>query len=186
MEHWLAEQGLTREQLQRRANQNQAADQVSIGHSIGSLRYLNAMDWRQFVETMSIVEETLRTDPAGIYASMDFVTRDRYRHRVEGLSRHSKLNEKEVAEMAIRLATEAAGRGGLESGNGGVVESSDRRSHVGYYLIDKGQSRLEKAVKVLFSLRRFVARTALRIPILCYVGAILLTTTGTMVLMKSS
>ncbi|MEQ1838961.1 MAG: glucoamylase family protein, partial [Verrucomicrobiales bacterium] len=174
VEHWLAEQGLTREQLQRRANQNQAADQVSIGHSIGSLRFLNAMDWRQFVETMSIVEETLLTDPAGVYASMDFVTRDRYRHRVEKLSRHSRLNEKEVAEMAIRLATEAAGND----------DSADRRSHVGFYLIDKGQSSLEKAVKVRFSLRRFIVRTALRIPILGYVGSILLTTTATMILMQ--
>ena len=44
-------------------NQQQAADQVSISNSIGSLRFLGAMDWREFVETMSVVEQTLREDP---------------------------------------------------------------------------------------------------------------------------
>ena len=45
--------------------QSQAADQVSIGNSIGSLRFLGAIDWRDFVEAMSVVEQTLRDDPAG-------------------------------------------------------------------------------------------------------------------------
>src|ERR1019366_4239345 len=57
VQHRLAEQGLTRELLQRGDNQTQAADQVSIGNSIGSLRFLSAMDWRKFVETMSVVEK---------------------------------------------------------------------------------------------------------------------------------
>jgi len=33
-------------------NQQQAADQLSISNSIGGLRFLDAMDWREFVETM--------------------------------------------------------------------------------------------------------------------------------------
>ena len=37
------------------------------------------MDWKEFVETLSGVEETLRSDPAAVYAGMDFATRDRYR-----------------------------------------------------------------------------------------------------------
>jgi cyclic beta-1,2-glucan synthetase len=37
-------------------NQQQAADQVSISNSIGSLRVLGATDWRAFVETQSVVE----------------------------------------------------------------------------------------------------------------------------------
>jgi len=55
-------------------NQQQAADQVSIGNSIGSLRFLDSMDWREFVEDLSVVEQTLRTDPAGVYARADFAT----------------------------------------------------------------------------------------------------------------
>src|SRR5688572_22190646 len=80
LEHRLAEQGLTTEQVFQQTSQSQAADQVSIGNSIGSLRFLGATEWRDFVEAMSVVEHTLRAgDPAGVYASMDFATRDHYR-----------------------------------------------------------------------------------------------------------
>ena len=65
IEQRLAESGLTIEQLVQSENQQQAADQVSISNSIGSLRVLGAMDWREFVETMSVVEQTLREDPGG-------------------------------------------------------------------------------------------------------------------------
>ena len=41
---------------------------------------------------MSVVEQTLRDDPAGVYRAMDFATRDRYRHAVEELARHSTLS----------------------------------------------------------------------------------------------
>jgi hypothetical protein len=41
------------------------------------------MDWQEFVETMSVVEQTLRQDPAGIYGKMEFATRDQYRHAIE-------------------------------------------------------------------------------------------------------
>ena len=72
IEQRLAESGQTIEQLVQAESQQQAADQVSISNSIGSLRLLGAMDWREFVETLSVVEQTLREDPAGVYARMDF------------------------------------------------------------------------------------------------------------------
>ncbi len=83
IEQRLSESGLTIEQSVQSENQQQAVDQVSISNSIGSLRFLGAMDWRTFVETMSVVEQTLREDPAAAYGTMDFATRDRYRHAVE-------------------------------------------------------------------------------------------------------
>ena len=45
-----------------------------------SLRFLSAIDWKEFVETLSLVEQTLRGEPADVYGEMDFATRDRYRH----------------------------------------------------------------------------------------------------------
>src|SRR3990170_3866121 len=53
IEQRLSESGLTIKQLVQSENQQQAADQVSMSNSIGSLRFLDAMDWRAFVETMS-------------------------------------------------------------------------------------------------------------------------------------
>ncbi len=86
IEQLLSESGLTVEQLVRSGNQLQAADQVSISNSIGSLRFLGSMDWREFVETLSVVERELRKDPAAAYGEMTFATRDRYRHVVERLA----------------------------------------------------------------------------------------------------
>src|SRR5580658_3903807 len=59
LEHRLAQQGMSIEQLVQLGSQNQAADQVSVSHSISSLRFLSAMDWKEFVETFSHVEKTL-------------------------------------------------------------------------------------------------------------------------------
>jgi cyclic beta-1,2-glucan synthetase len=131
IEQRLSESGLTIEQMIQSENQQQAADQVSISNSIGSLRVLGATDWREFVETMSVVERTLLEDPDGVYGRMDFVTRDRYRHATERMAKRSLLSEGEVARIAIRLACAAA-----ESGAG------DRAGHVGYYLVDKGVREL--------------------------------------------
>lgn len=47
------------------------------------------MDWQEFVETMSVVEQTLRLDPAGTYGLMDFATRDSYRHAIERIAKRS-------------------------------------------------------------------------------------------------
>ena len=78
-----------------------------MSNSIGSLRFLVAMDWREFVETMSIVEQVLVKDPCDVYAKMDFATRDRYRHVVEEIAKSSGRSEIEVANQAIRLAQES-------------------------------------------------------------------------------
>ena len=110
IEQRLSESGLTIEQLVQSENQQQAADQVSISNSIGSLRFLGAMDWREFVETMSVVEQALREDPGGVYGRMDFATRDRYRHVVEKIAKSSRRSESEVARKAIRVGPRGCGR----------------------------------------------------------------------------
>ncbi|MDB5297496.1 MAG: glycosyltransferase, partial [Phycisphaerales bacterium] len=92
LEQRLAEQGQTIEQVFQQASQNQAAYQVSIGNSIGSLRFLGAAEWRDFVEATSGVEHVLRTDPSGVYPGMDFATRDFYRHAVERLAKRGRLS----------------------------------------------------------------------------------------------
>ena len=166
LEQRLSECGQTIEQLVQAENQQQAADQVSISNSIGSLRFLGAMDWREFVETMSVVEQTLRKDPGGVYGKMDFSTRDRYRHVVEKMAKHSRLSENEVARTAIRLAHEGA------DGNGG----DDRAAHVGFYLIDKGLPQLEQALQVRLSPSERLQRWSRRFPLFLYIGAITLIT----------
>ena len=72
IEQRLSETGATIEQLVQSAMRQQAADQVSISNSMRHLRSLGATDWRRFVEDISLVEKTLREDPAGYYEKMDF------------------------------------------------------------------------------------------------------------------
>ena len=166
LEQRLAEEGLSLEQLVQRESQNQAADQVSISHSIASLRLLSATDWKEFVETLSLVEKTLRCDPAGVYGAMDFATRDRYRHAVEFFARHGRLPEADVARQAVQLAAESAQQLGR----------SDRSAHVGYYLIDKGRPELGRRVDVRWPGRSVIERTIHRFPLAFYVGGIGLVT----------
>ncbi len=166
IEQRLSESGQTIEQLVQSDNQQQAANQVSIGNSIGSLRFLGTMDWREFVETMSVVEQTLREDPCGVYGRMDFATRDRYRHVVERMAKSTRYSEGDVARQAITLAREVAARKGCD----------DRASHVGFYLIDKGLSQLEQAAKLRRSLPEAFQRISFRFPLLGYLGTILLIT----------
>ncbi len=138
IERQLSEIGLTSLELVNSENQKQAADQVSMSNSIGSLRLLGAMDWREFVETLSIVEQTLRKDNEGIYGSMDFSTRDRYRHVVEHIAKKGESSEYEVARIAIKLAEENALRS----------DGDNRTAHVGYYLIGRGVIQTKKLARM--------------------------------------
>jgi len=173
LEHRVAEQGQTIETIFQQASQSQAADQVSIGNSIGSLRFLGAMEWRDFVETMSGVEHILRTDPAGVYPSMDFATRDYYRHAVEQIARHSPIGEDEVARRAVELAREftVADRG-LEDGG----PSESRKFHVGYFLVGQGRRTLERAAALRATLGTSLRWLGGRFPLPIYIGSIVLTT----------
>ncbi len=162
IEQQLAESGLNIEQLVRSGNQQQAAEQVSVSNSIGSLRLLGSIDWHKFVEAMSVVERTLRTDPGNAYAAMDFASRDRYRHVIEEVARTSELSEAAVADHAIELArmADASDEGG------------DRTRHVGFYLIDRGRLELEAATRARPSTAAILRRAAIRFPLRLYLGAV--------------
>ncbi len=166
LEQRLVVHGHSIEQLVQLESQSQAADQVSVSHSISSLRFLSARDWKDFVEGLSRVEETLRTDPAAVYAQMDFSTRDRYRHAVEFMARHGRLTEAEVARQAVQLATESARQKG----------PTDRTAHVGYYLIDKGRPQLGRLARVSWPWRDLLERCVHRFPLTFYAGGICLFT----------
>ena len=166
IEQRLSELSLTIDHLVQSENQQQAADQVSMSNSIGSLRFLGTMDWREFVETMSVVEQTLREDPGGTYGKMEFSTRDRYRHVVEKIAKSGRLSEGDVAAEAVRLAYESAVK------KYGSQGGDHRTAHVGYYLIDKGLPCLEEKAQVRLSASRTLRKMGSRFPLLLYLGAV--------------
>ncbi len=134
-----------------------------VANAIVSLRALSAEDWEVFIEGVSLVDDTLKHDPAGVYTEMDFVTRDRYRGVVEELSRHSGKSETEVARQAVELAQDADSPG---------TTDRSRAGHVGYYLVDAGRRKLEAALGYRPTLFQFVGRALQARPTLSYLGAI--------------
>src|SRR4030095_4247979 len=84
-----------------RANhQRRSASQASVANAITSLRLSTTIDWRDYVEGVSLVDNVLRRDPSGVYSRMDFLSRDRQRRAIEELA-------EPTAESQIRVALKA-------------------------------------------------------------------------------
>jgi cyclic beta-1,2-glucan synthetase len=166
LERSLARAGQSTEQVVHLEHQRQAAAQVTVGNIITSMRFLSTLDWRDFFESVSLTEPLMGNDPAGVYARMDFATRDRYRHIIERISKRTRASELKVTEAAVQFA-----RGAHES------EPHDAaRAHVGYYLIDDGLAQLEKAFAYRAKPREGVRRWVLRHPTFVYMGTLALLT----------
>jgi cyclic beta-1,2-glucan synthetase len=164
---WIAVQsaklGAAPEELVRRQLLHQAADQVSVGNAVTSMRAIAAFDWHEFFERTSAVEALLGKDPAGAYALTDPNSRDRYRHAVEALARRGRSNELGVAQAALELAKQHA------------PEHSDRaaaQAHVGYYLLDDGRRELERRLGYRPRLGERIRRAVTSHPSSFYFGAI--------------
>jgi len=157
----LTKKGLSIEKVVQEEHQRQAAAQVTVGNIITSMRLLSTLDWKDFFETVSRIDPELAKDPAGVYSRMDFATRDRYRHVVERISKGAKKSEPEVARSALRLA-EAARRAGEDVSH----------SHVGYFLIAEGVSRLEAEVSYRPRLEERARRTIKRHATIAYLATL--------------
>ncbi|MFO0614121.1 MAG: glucoamylase family protein [Polyangiaceae bacterium] len=150
------------EELTRRHHLRQAADQLSVGNTITSMRTIGALDWNEFFERASHVEAILRRDPSGAYARTDASTRDRCRHAVEDLARRGASDEREVAEQAISLASR-----GQPGGHGGLVAE---------YLIGPSRAELERIVRYRPRVRERLQRLLERRATAFYLACILVGT----------
>jgi hypothetical protein len=125
---------------------------------ITSLRKIKESDWKELFEHLSVVEEILRTDPAGTYPQMDADSREYYRGVIKDLAAHSDGDEFAVAHSAIALA----GRASLATIREARIR--ERRRHVGYYLAAAGRKELEQEIRfrppVRQRLRDFIERRA--------------------------
>lgn len=162
LEQWIAEDGLSAEEAVTRSNRRIAITQVTITNSIQSLRMIGRLDWNEFVESQSITEKLLRTDPAKVYADMAFASRDDYRHAVERLAKQSKRDEESVANEVLALAREHLG--------------DPRLSHVGYWLVGQGRSATEAVIGYQPEFGERLYHWATRHPNVVYFGSIVLFT----------
>ncbi len=159
LESQLADRGHDAGQVLRDEHRRQAANQVSVGNCVISLRLLSVVDWNVFFEQHSGVEILLREDPSGIYELQDFATRDRYRRAVERVARRSGVGEDAVARRVVEFARRGAA-GGAAMG------------HVGYYLIDRGRPDLHREFPYKAPFNERVHDFAIAHPSFTYFGSI--------------
>jgi cyclic beta-1,2-glucan glucanotransferase len=131
----LAARGQTIEDAIRAEGQHQAAEQAGMANLIGSLRLISTFDWSEFFESVSLVEQVLKRDPAGVYSRMDFRSRDRYRHAVEELAVPTGEGQMLLALKSVERARQSH-----------VRTPDARESHVGYHLIGPGRRQFERSV----------------------------------------
>lgn len=176
LERHLNERKTSIEQVIHAEHQRQAATQVTVGNIITSMRLLSTLDWRDFFESVSLIEPLLGQDPAGAYARMEFGSRDRYRHVIERISKRTRADELEVARAAVKLSVEAL-KGNSE---GGI------KSHVGYFLVDDGLGQLEAAFEYKSPLTERLRRFCLRHATGVYLGMLGSLTSLILILLASA
>ncbi len=158
----------TAEETVREEHQRQGVAQVSVANAITSLRLCATLDWQEFVESVSLVEQVLQRDPSGAYGRMDFLSRDQQRQAVEQLAPPTGEGQVRVALKVVETARQAAAAGA----------SSGRAAHVGYHLVDAGRADLEADLAYRPSARLRVRRALLGQAPALYLGAIALGTTA--------
>jgi cyclic beta-1,2-glucan synthetase len=161
LELLLEQRGQTLEDVIRHEGQHQAAAQAGMANLITSLRLISTFDWSEFFEQVSLVEQVLQRDPAGVYARMDFRSRDRYRHAVEELAAPT-------GEAQLLLALKS-----VERARQHHVRTPDARAaHVGYHLIGGGRREFERSIAWQPTLRLRISRLFFATATPLYLGTI--------------
>ncbi|MBU3227179.1 GH36-type glycosyl hydrolase domain-containing protein [Clostridium algidicarnis] len=139
---WIEEKyGVSKENIgliSRRESIEEANLNSFMGNAIISLKNIESKDWKCTFEKISYVEKTLSKDPLHVYTSMDFSSRDYYRHELEKIARKVKVDESQVVDKVLELS---------EKSNLQLKEVKDKeiyKCHVGYYIIDKGARELKE------------------------------------------
>jgi cyclic beta-1,2-glucan synthetase len=155
MEDRLRAQGTTSEALVQEEHSRQGASNVTVRNIITSMRLMTDVDWSEFFESVSLVDDLLTS--SSNYAAMDFATRNLYRSAIEDLARYSSHTELAVAQHA--LAAAAAGSG-------------EREREPGYHLISDGRRAFEESLGYRPSLSNLRSRIAFNVGARDYVAAI--------------
>ena len=125
----------------RKETNFEAVSKNTIRSLIVSLKEISEINWEDLFEKVSPIEKILRKDPADIYKTMDFQTRDHYRHQIERIAKYCRVDESRVAKKALYLAYSAS--------------TESRKTHIGVMIVGKEKDQLRKSFqdKGCFALR---------------------------------
>jgi len=155
----LAVQGTTPDDIVRIEHQRQAAMNVTVRNVIMGMSLMSALDWAAFFESVSLVDEAFREGTT--YLTMDFTTRDSYRHAIEELARGSGRSELEIARAAVLHA-----KRGLD----------ERRQDPGFYLVGNGRLAFELALGIRAPTTRRLLRAYVAAAMPGYLGTLVILT----------
>lgn len=141
----LADRGRSIDDVVQVEHQQQVAGQLIIRNLITSMRLMSLVDWAELIEGVSLVEAALRQGTN--VAAMDFATRDAYRHGVEELALGAGRSELDVAQEAVRRATQA--------------EPGSAENDPGFYLVGRGRIRFEREIGARLTVRERLKRALL-------------------------
>ncbi|MEQ1636321.1 MAG: glucoamylase family protein [Methylococcales bacterium] len=144
---WLNGQNVSLDEIVQREHTEQIAGNLTVRNIITSMRAISAFDWPQFIEDVSLVDQCLRVHDG--YGTMDFLTRDRYRHAIEDLAKRSPYSEVEIARKVIDKVQH----------NSKPSNTNERQQEPGYYLISAGRYAFEREVSFKPSLKQKLLRT---------------------------
>ncbi|HEV8702916.1 MAG TPA: glucoamylase family protein [Candidatus Polarisedimenticolia bacterium] len=168
LEKKLGAQGTSADEVVAQELQAQAAANVTVRNIITSMRWMSSIDWPEFFESVSLVDEVLRSAPG--FAAMDFTTRDEYRARIEMLAQRSDHSEVEVAQEAVLLARSASRVNRQAETLPGVPRSAEEDP--GYYLVAGGRRSFERRLGFRVPLRIRLRRAYRAHALAGYLGGI--------------
>lgn len=142
----------------------EGSDRVAL--LLNTLLHVFNIEWERYFETQCSTERILRTDPQGVYETMDCETRESYRAAVADFAACSNCAEPDVAREAIALARLA------QNSASPSERAKERRSHVGYYLVDAGRCDLKKEIEYRPTLGARLRDLIVKSPDLTYVLSI--------------
>ncbi len=159
----LAAQATSADEIVHAEHQSQGATNVTVRNIITSMRLISEVDWPDVVESVSLIDDTLRPDSR--FGEMDFSTRNLYRGAIEELARGSRLAELDVARAALLAAADPARRAPAE-GTGG------RERDPGYYLVGKGRRAFEATIGFRAPVRSWPGRFGTLVGVSGYIGIV--------------
>ncbi len=154
----LEAQGMDPETIVHAEHQAQASATVTMRNIFTSLRLISDVNWEDWLESVSLIEDELRTNPG--YAALDFPTRNLYRSAIEELARESGQEEIDVARAALSRSAYA---------------DTEIGADVGYWLIDDGRPEFEAAIGYRAPLRQRVVRLGRAMGVIGYLSSVSLT-----------
>ena len=164
----LSSQGTNADEIVREEHRRQGAANVTVRNVVTSMRLISELDWADFFESVSLVDQELRA--GSDFADMDFPTRDRYRRAIEALARGSNHSEIDVARAALIIAKRAEA-----DQQTGAAEPDPRWRDPGYYLIGQGRRAFEKKLGFRVAMKDWLVRANAAAGISGYLAAVAFT-----------